>query len=877
MRGTAISFCIRWIPLELIAVFCEPHSSRVLSFLLEVSFVFHSACCSNTPLYSLPKAITPLIVPRMTQHLSSPVSPLCSSYSGIPVYFDIRETPILGSSSRKQSRFHHGAPNSRVILNFSNSSNKALPPTPSSVRPEPVFDVQIQSASTPSSSSQASTLKRYRRADHNISHQNLLKPPPLWTGTYGLPSRPDTAKLDPNSSFRPTVRNRRGDVEHGTSPIQTKSEKKRSYKTSPVKEKSGPNLAQRIETNLWRYNSSRNVITRWLLEIISWTLSFLCMNGIIILLIILNDRELPRLPLDITLNALISVLSRIASAALLLPTTEALGQLKWIWFGQKDSKKLWDFEIFDEASRGPWGSFLLLIRTKGKSLAALGAAITILVLALDPFFQQVISFPQRWVVLDRSKGNSNLPTTIFYQPVTPQIRVGGKTQTTLNNEIQTVAQQFFYENGTKDVALGNGTRPNIPVSCPTSNCTWPDYTSLGVCSACADISNYLEYACVNSEKDWTAEVPGMNFTGYPIGPACGFFLNATGSKPVLMAGYLSDSNHSLQGEALTMRLFPLVSNPTREIFYGGSINFKQVRDTIVDFLIVGVRNPEDIYANKTPVAQECILTWCTKTFKSSYYWAKYNETITEQFVNLDFQGKSPWRSRVNKTAGTVLVGYDQSINITHTQGNISTEFYTSNETALQTISVFDEILPGFVTTQNVSSDPTIKAFNGKIASQIRPYLINYWLGDSDSDIPHFIGRLATSMTDVIRSSQNTNTLVTGTASDLRVFVEVRWPWLSLPLALLFASFAFLTATIIRSTKIKSQVGIWKTSAVATLLYGLPGSMREKVAAMTEIGTPRTTAKEFKVKLSQDKNGWRVSDHPRYGRSKPRTTQEPNWI
>lgn len=131
------------------------------------------------------------------------------------------------------------------------------------------------------------------------------------------------------------------------------------------KDESHRNLAQRFEKRIWQYNSSSNVIKRWLLEIISWVLSAICMSAIIGMLLHVKDKRPPQWPLHLTLNTYISVLSKIASAALLLPTSEALGQLKWSWF-QGDSKKMWDFEIFDNASRGPWGSLLLIIRTKGK-------------------------------------------------------------------------------------------------------------------------------------------------------------------------------------------------------------------------------------------------------------------------------------------------------------------------------------------------------------------------------------------------------------------------------------------------------------------------------------------------------------------------------
>jgi hypothetical protein len=44
-----------------------------------------------------------------------------------------------------------------------------------------------------------------------------------------------------------------------------------------------------------------------------------------------------------------NVMGKVASAALIVPTSEALGQLKWNWFSK--SRTMWDFEIFDKASR----------------------------------------------------------------------------------------------------------------------------------------------------------------------------------------------------------------------------------------------------------------------------------------------------------------------------------------------------------------------------------------------------------------------------------------------------------------------------------------------------------------------------------------------
>lgn len=178
------------------------------------------------------------------------------------------------------------------------------------------------------------------------------------------------------------------------------------------------------------------------------------MGTIVGVLIYYQDKKLPNWPGVLTLNAFIAILSKISGAALVLPVSEALGQLKWSWF-QGDSKKMWDFEIFDNASRGPWGSILLLIRTKGRALAALGALITLLSLALDPFFQQVVDFPERWTL----HGNSSIPRVIEWVPQTTFELQSGVGQVVNDQDLQAVAEKFFYDNGTQPLEFGNGTRP----------------------------------------------------------------------------------------------------------------------------------------------------------------------------------------------------------------------------------------------------------------------------------------------------------------------------------------------------------------------------------------------------------------------------------
>ncbi len=80
---------------------------------------------------------------------------------------------------------------------------------------------------------------------------------------------------------------------------------------------------------------------------------------------------------------------------MLFAVTECVGQAKWLEF-QKQPQNLIEFHNLDEASRGPWSALLLTLRMKGRAiLASVGALVFVLSLAVDPFTQQVLSYPIR--------------------------------------------------------------------------------------------------------------------------------------------------------------------------------------------------------------------------------------------------------------------------------------------------------------------------------------------------------------------------------------------------------------------------------------------------------------------------------------------------
>jgi hypothetical protein len=76
-----------------------------------------------------------------------------------------------------------------------------------------------------------------------------------------------------------------------------------------------------------------------------------------------NGQLSPEWPLGITLNTFLAFLTSLAKLALVIPVTAGLGQLRWLWFSK--SRRLMEFELFEQASRGVLGSLRLLISLKG--------------------------------------------------------------------------------------------------------------------------------------------------------------------------------------------------------------------------------------------------------------------------------------------------------------------------------------------------------------------------------------------------------------------------------------------------------------------------------------------------------------------------------
>lgn len=124
-------------------------------------------------------------------------------------------------------------------------------------------------------------------------------------------------------------------------------------------------VLRRPDENLtsWTVHADR-IFRGWWLELLCCWLSIASLAALILFLLGINHKPSPNWPSGITVNTVVASLSTVARTAFTVPVAEGLSQCKWNWF-KKRPRPIEDFSLFDEASRGPWGSVCLLFRTKG--------------------------------------------------------------------------------------------------------------------------------------------------------------------------------------------------------------------------------------------------------------------------------------------------------------------------------------------------------------------------------------------------------------------------------------------------------------------------------------------------------------------------------
>ena len=435
---------------------------------------------------------------------------------------------------------------------------------------------------------------------------------------------------------------------------------------------------------------------------------------------------------DITPNALLSILAAVGKSSLLLPMSSAIGQMKWSYFGKRP-RALIDMQRFDEASRGPIGAVSLLCTIHWKAIvASMAAVVTVLALAVDPFTQQAVSYPSV---------QSSDSTRRAFLGVTTALTPG----------FESSLDSTIFRAVTLDKSLP-------PYACPSNNCRWPQYRSLGLCSTCEDVSHQVQRNCTGNLCSWTLP-NGLSVTDYGVRVKT---WNTDTSLDAIMTGNLNTTFATLSTLSNAYTVLGTIAAP-------------------------GVEVP--VYAGAQ--ANQCSVQWCVKTYSDTQVSDGLFTEPASAVVPLRVDDCNSTTGVCYGSAGDHSPGADIPKEASgDPPANVPGPFVLS-------VRAVYRMQQDFYSALNIS-DSNVGGQAGAMADILA------------APMTDILDNLALSLTHWIRAGSS-STSVEGTVLVPMTYVHVTWQWIVYPASLSLFAALLLLVTILLARK--SPDTVWKSSTL----------------------------------------------------------------
>jgi hypothetical protein len=480
----------------------------------------------------------------------------------------------------------------------------------------------------------------------------------------------------------------------------------------------------------------------------------------------------------------------------------AVGQLKWDWF-YRSNGRLYDLQIFDDGSRGPLGAALLAGFVHVRSLATLGAIVTVCSIAIDPFAQQVLTFPTR--IVFRNSSQAEIRQARNFTSV-PDLAAGDLF--TNVNLSPMIAEPLF-----QGVYSG---RRELEATCATGNCSWPSFYSLSWRTKCLD-------------KTSSVSLEGCDFSFGPDDP-----VNAISRQCSLSTG-------TNDPWTLFMTRTPFgndtirIKGPQYIIWPTVDFNWADISDYAADGTVPNAANnfmsmaQVELGYNDTEInegiftaphvisATECSLVPCVQEYSISVSGGRLAARILSTTYGTLPETSALWSASVPSSSLNFTISLEVLYAIASgifylLQGN-ATRIILDNTTHPSTNSF--TITPG--TTYG----------NRDVSPDSLAYVLQYRGFESTMhDIASQLTYLTFAASDIS---------ISGSMGIVESLVHVRWRWLALPIAVVCLGVAFLVATII-ATRRHRDLPVWKSSIVPFFFEDVDGARTTRVG---RTGVPDT--------------------------------------
>ncbi|CAM1506555.1 Fc.00g061960.m01.CDS01 [Cosmosporella sp. VM-42] len=577
--------------------------------------------------------------------------------------------------------------------------------------------------------------------------------------------------------------------------------------------------------------SQKHVLIVWAAEIAWFCFSLVCLGAIIGVLLAFDHQHQPDWPLGATINSVIAFLATICRVAFTIPVIEGVSQMKWNWYRRK-ARPLAHLEVFDKASRGPWGSIRLLFVMRGRVLALVIFVIMISGFLTSALTQAAISIGTLPCEALGKECNPDDP------PIVPSSGVLPDILKSYLPEIKVATQIGITTPPDQEI-------PFVEPTCNTGDCDFPRFNTVGVCAATHNVTHLLEVSEVDKAA-WREIIQSLDpfLYGESHNKSLGHtvVLNASLPNGVYLAGgtKLPNINVSVSADAYRSGEFGEAWT-----FAPKTLTFNDEKDrlgsAVLNFFIIWINksyfprgeleegHPKDPRTAHAFRAAEVLLHFCVKTYDVSVRSGHTTTELVRTETTVQTTNGTLSFPKVNETVPTLVIlkaQKDQPSSFGVLRGDFELLFFYLRR-VIKGIFVdeFDD-----VHGETITSD----AFGSAFLSVDNSFQGNWddeetapiSIPDRDSVYGDMIGNisrnLADSWTNAVRkrygvfrpSPYDEDDLIKGTELHANRII-VRWQWLILLIAQIAISGVFLVAVMIQTWSL--QVDVVKSEVLPVLL------------------------------------------------------------
>lgn len=446
----------------------------------------------------------------------------------------------------------------------------------------------------------------------------------------------------------------------------------------------------------------------------------------------------------------------------------------------------------------------------------------LLSIAIDPFIQQVIMFDTK-LSFERNptKNNVTIARAQRYSKGL-EFTIAATSMAFLScwccyiltshslTDLEVGGQDFQAVQSTADFSMQSAllygltesldaVTQQITFHCPTGNCKLEKFQSLAVCSVCNDVSSHVRKGrpqvtnpiFENLEQDNPGEFAD-NVTNATL--PSGLFINEV------------DGWKFNDPQSTLMTTFSTGTPNETMTFKGKDALFWAMSIMKVSG---NSSNASEVWPDLPVQATECGLWYCVNEYQTTITNGTVNPGATENRTAT----RSPKSFKSNNESETGMATLEFSgfrSSVKRTDLMLGDRFNIS-QNAVDSIS-------SYLQTQFVAN-LSIKGLTGSVVNSSNleynpPAMQPLFDSGSLNDTFHSV---AASMTNALRNGADHSNNATGIHANSVTFYSIQWPWMALPIALLFAGYGFLFLSHWETRK--AGIPVWKSSDLAVLARG----------------------------------------------------------